>query len=69
MIPDFAEVEFDDPQEQPATPAVGTEQWREAWRGATGKEVGDLLWETPEGIAVQPLYTGEDLTELDFLDT
>ena len=69
MIPDFAEVEFDDPQEQPATPAVGTEHWREAWRGATGKEVGDLLWETPEGIAVQPLYTGEDLTELDFLDT
>ena len=69
MIPDFAEVEFDDPQEQPATPAVGTEQWREAWRGATGKDVGDLLWETPEGIAVQPLYTGEDLTELDFLDT
>ena len=69
MIPDFAEVEFDDPQEQPATPEVGTEHWREAWRGATGKEVGDLLWETPEGIAVQPLYTGEDLTELDFLDT
>ncbi len=26
-------------------------------------------WETPEGIVVPPLYTGSDLTGLDFLDT
>ncbi|HLU72538.1 MAG TPA: methylmalonyl-CoA mutase, partial [Nonomuraea sp.] len=26
-------------------------------------------WETPEGIAVKPLYTGRDLEGLDFLDT
>jgi methylmalonyl-CoA mutase len=65
VIPDFAEVEFDGPQD----PAVSPEQWRDAWRGATGKDVRDLLWETPEGIAVRPLYTGEDLAELDFLAT
>ena len=79
------EFEFDDPQEPatvtpatpvtpappapPAPPAATADQWREAWRGATGKDVGDLAWETPEGIAVQPLYTGADLTDLDFLDT
>ena len=26
-------------------------------------------WATPEGIAVAPLYTGSDLTDVDFLDT
>jgi methylmalonyl-CoA mutase len=68
VIPNFAEVAFDDP-EKPETPAATAEQWREAWRDATGKDVGDMLWDTPEGIAVQPLYTGEDLSELDFLGT
>ena len=74
MIPNFAEVAFDDPEEAetpetPETPAATAEQWREAWREATGKDVGDMLWDTPEGIAVQPLYTGADLSELDFLGT
>lgn len=27
------------------------------------------VWETPEGIAVKPLYTGRDLEGLDFLET
>jgi methylmalonyl-CoA mutase len=27
------------------------------------------VWETPEGIAVAPLYTAADLTDIDFLDT
>jgi methylmalonyl-CoA mutase len=38
---------------------------------ATGQQAGplgeDALWQTPEGIAVKPLYTGEDLAGLDFL--
>jgi methylmalonyl-CoA mutase len=68
VIPNFAEVAFDDP-EGPETPAATAGQWREAWRDATGKDVGDMLWDTPEGIAVQPLYTAEDLSELDFLGT
>src|SRR4051812_11990625 len=28
-----------------------------------------VAWHTPEGIEVKPLYTGEDLAGLDFLDT
>ncbi|MFD4903085.1 hypothetical protein, partial [Streptomyces sp. NPDC058411] len=42
-------------------------EWRTAVEKATG---GDgLLWETPEGIEVKPLYTGRDLEGLDFLGT
>ncbi len=34
------------------------------WRAAADKEVRgkDLIWQTPEGIAVKPLYTAEDVT-------
>ncbi|MET1756183.1 methylmalonyl-CoA mutase [Novosphingobium sp. RD2P27] len=36
----------------------------EKWRAAADKEVKgrDLTWQTPEGIAVKPLYTAEDVT-------
>ena len=39
-----------------------------AWRALAekelrGKPLGDLTWETPEGIAVKPLYTAEDVAE------
>ncbi len=35
-----------------------------AWESAAAKEVKgkDLTWHTPEGIAVKPLYTAEDVT-------
>lgn len=45
----------------------GNDEWRSAVKKATGG--ADLLWETPEGIAVEPLYTGQDLEGLDFLGT
>ncbi|KMS59721.1 methylmalonyl-CoA mutase [Novosphingobium barchaimii LL02] len=36
----------------------------ETWQAAADKEVKgrDLTWNTPEGIAVKPLYTAEDVT-------
>jgi len=34
-----------------------------------GKPPEDLVWHTPEGIAVRPLYTAEDLQGLDHLDS
>ncbi|MCX4814796.1 methylmalonyl-CoA mutase [Streptomyces sp. NBC_01239] len=61
-IPDFSGVELG----TPATGA-GTDEWRDAVKKAAGGD--DLLWETPEGIAVKPLYTGQDLEGLDFLAT
>ncbi len=43
-----------------------TVQFPEAWAKLAAKELGDkplsqLIWETPEGIAVKPLYTAADL--------
>ncbi|MEU1071321.1 MULTISPECIES: methylmalonyl-CoA mutase [unclassified Streptomyces] len=64
-IPDFSELPL-----APGTGAGGSEdQWRTAVKEPTGKADGDLLWETPEGIAVKPLYTARDLEGLDFLRT
>ncbi|MFI9273101.1 methylmalonyl-CoA mutase [Kitasatospora sp. NPDC052896] len=64
MIPDFTTIGLD------GNPAeVSGERWRSAWRQATGRDVEEQLWETPEGIGVKPLYTGEDLAGLDFLGT
>jgi methylmalonyl-CoA mutase len=65
VIPDFSEIGLDGADGAGAT----GDQWREAWRQATGKQVEDQVWETPEGIGVKPLYTGEDLAGLDFLGT
>ena len=43
------------------------------WRVLAAKELkgadpDDLNWQTPEGIAVKPLYTAEDLEGLETLD-
>lgn len=76
MIPDFSELPLDEDQPQLPSPAGEEAQaaaWADAWRGATGKDPADAVWETPEGIAVKPLYTAADTdpaaTGLDFLDT
>ncbi|MFJ4872879.1 methylmalonyl-CoA mutase [Streptomyces sp. NPDC088757] len=61
-IPDFSGIELGAP-----TAAGGPDEWRTAVKKAAGGD--DLLWETPEGIGVKPLYTGQDLEGLDFLDT
>jgi methylmalonyl-CoA mutase len=65
MIPDFSEIGLDGP----AAAAVTTDQWQQAWRQETGKDVEEAVWETPEGIAVKPLYTEGDLAGIDFLGT
>ncbi|TPE53005.1 methylmalonyl-CoA mutase [Amaricoccus solimangrovi] len=46
------------------------DEWREvAKRELRGAEPESLTWQTPEGIAVKPLYTAEDLDGLDHLGT
>ena len=47
---------------------------REAWRALATKDLkgtdpDTLVWETPEGIAVQPLYTAVDLAGIDHVDS
>ena len=45
------------------------DQWSElANKETRGGSVDDLVWDTPEGIAVKPLYTADDLTGLEHLD-
>ncbi|SEF59404.1 methylmalonyl-CoA mutase [Thermomonospora echinospora] len=65
MIPDFSDVALG----PAARPDQAAERWRAAVAEATGKDPEAFTWDTPEGIAVKPLYTGEDLAGLDFLDT
>lgn len=46
------------------------ELWRElATKERKGKDPDDLIWQTPEGIDVKPLYTKEDAAGLDFADS
>ncbi|MFI5918338.1 methylmalonyl-CoA mutase [Streptomyces anulatus] len=55
-VPDFSDV----PLTASAPPAGSAGEWQAAVTKAP-------LWETPEGITVKPLYTGEDLEGLDAL--
>ncbi|MYW11207.1 methylmalonyl-CoA mutase, partial [Streptomyces sp. SID2563] len=64
-IPDFSDIGLG----PGGSPEVTEDQWRAAVKESSGSSVGDLLWETPEGIGVKPLYTGHDLEGLDFLGT
>ncbi|MDQ0936295.1 methylmalonyl-CoA mutase [Streptomyces turgidiscabies] len=61
-IPDFSGIDLGTP-----TANAGAGDWRTAVKAATGSD--GTFWETPEGIAVKPLYTGRDLEGLDFLET
>ncbi|HEX3711812.1 MAG TPA: methylmalonyl-CoA mutase, partial [Trebonia sp.] len=67
MIPDFGEIGLDSPAA--AAGPADEAQWREAWHRETGKDVDEAVWETPEKIAVKPLYGAGDLAGLDFLGT
>ncbi|MFK3979365.1 methylmalonyl-CoA mutase [Micromonospora sp. NPDC050397] len=65
MIPDFTDIELGEPDPG----GVDLDRWRAMVRDQTGVDPDKLAWETPEGISVAPLYTANDLTGLDFLDT
>ncbi|MFC9056455.1 methylmalonyl-CoA mutase [Streptomyces sp. NPDC057074] len=62
-IPDFSAIGLG----APTTDADAFDEWRAAVKKAADGD--DLRWETPEQITVKPLYTGQDLEGLDFLDT
>ena len=62
-IPSFADLPLGPPR--PADPAA----WRAAFSAETGHLPEALAWETPEGIAIPPLYTAADTADLDFLHT
>jgi methylmalonyl-CoA mutase len=65
-VPDFTGIPW---TEDGDGPGATEERWGSAVKETTGSSVADLVWETPEGIAVKPLYTGRDLEGLDTLGT
>src|SRR6059058_4598731 len=63
-IPDFGDLELGRPSS-----AATADDWAKAFKEATGRSVAEATWETPEGIAVPPLFNPADLDGLDFLGT
>jgi len=56
--------------ESPRYPEVTPEDWRRAAaKSAPGGSLEDLVWHTPDGIAVKPLYTAADVRGLPDADT
>ncbi len=64
-IPDFGNLDLG----RPTADGADHDAWAKAFKESTGRGVVEATWETPEGIAVPPLFTPADLDRLDFLDT
>jgi len=60
-IPDFAHLDLGRPLPE------NRSDW-ERRLVASGRTVQDLVWDTPEGIEVRPVYTASDCEGLDFLN-
>src|SRR5215210_6293232 len=62
-----------EPQASDQTRGAGNDrraEWRElAAKELKGADPDDLVWHTPEGIDVSPLYTAEDLEGLEHVDS
>ena len=63
-VPDFTGIELG-----PRVAHNDRAAWVDAVTKLTGSEPDKLVWETPEGIDVQPLYSAADLEGLDHLRT
>ncbi|ADO74580.1 methylmalonyl-CoA mutase [Stigmatella aurantiaca] len=61
-VPDFSGIDFDAPETQSPPPALEAQQHQA--RAATQ---GAEPWNTPEGIPVNPVYTQEDLKDVEHL--
>ena len=61
--PDFTQLYFD-----ADFPRIDEKTWAAAAQAQAGKPLEDLVWHTMEKIDIKPLYTKEDLDEVDHLD-
>ena len=48
--------------------SVSQKEWEERFKQETGKSVEEFIWETMEQIPVKPLYTKDDLKDLEHTD-
>ena len=67
-FPDFSQVPLM-PGNQPPAAGDGLAAWAKRFKAETGRAPEEMMWETPEGIAVKPFYSAKDLEGLDHLDT
>jgi methylmalonyl-CoA mutase len=65
-IPNFGDIELGEPTSGDGDPFA---RWQKVLHESTGKGADALVWETPEGIGIKPVYTGADTEGLDFLAT
>ena len=65
-IPNFADIGL---ASTANAAALDVAQWQAQAETDLGKPLAEAVWETPEGIAVKPLFTADDLAGIDFLDT
>jgi methylmalonyl-CoA mutase len=63
MKPNFKDIELN-----LKSKSVSQKEWEEKIKQETGKSVEDFIWETMEKISVKPLYTKDDLQNLDHVD-
>ena len=63
MKPNFKDIELN-----LSSKSISKKEWEEKFKVETGKLVEDFIWETMEQIPVKPLYTKDDLENLDHVD-
>ncbi|WP_337866808.1 methylmalonyl-CoA mutase [Ignavibacterium sp.] len=63
MKPNIKETKLDLTTEQ-----ISKTQWKEKFKQETGKSVEDFIWETMEKIPVKPLYTQDDIKDLQHIN-
>jgi len=63
MKPNFKNIKLD-----LSSKPTSKKEWEEKFKQETGKSVEDFIWETMEKIPVKPLYTKDDLQNVDHVD-
>lgn len=63
MKPNFKDIKLD-----LTSKSISKKDWEEKFKQETGKSVEDFIWETMEQIPVKPLYTKDDLENLEHKD-
>ncbi len=63
MKPNFNDIKLD-----LNSKSISKKDWEEKFKQETGKSVEDFIWETMEKIPVKPLYTKDDLKDLEHKD-
>jgi methylmalonyl-CoA mutase len=63
QTPDFTKIELDLKSKE-----ISKKEWEEKFKKITGKSIEEYTWHTMEQIAVNPLYTEEDIKKFEHLN-